>query len=133
MEYTPDSGSPTITLLETKVLINSVISDSNQGARFACCDIKDFFLASPMSSPEFMKIHRRYIPIDICQRYNLDRLFHKCLLSDRQRYVWPETGRDFSIQTIMRTIETSRIQTNPRISRNVRTRDKKNKVLSLHR
>ena len=48
LDYTLDSGSPTTTLLETKILINSVISDAARGDRFACCDIKDSFLASPM-------------------------------------------------------------------------------------
>ena len=30
-----------------------------------------------MQFPEFMKIHRRYIPDDIIQKYNLLLLFHK--------------------------------------------------------
>ena len=42
VEYFADSGSPTTTILETKNLINSVISDCHKGARFMSMDIKDF-------------------------------------------------------------------------------------------
>ena len=76
LDYLPDSGSPTTTLLETKLLVNSVISDCKKGARFACCDIKDFFLSSPMATPEYMRIHRKYIPNDIINKYNLHNMFH---------------------------------------------------------
>ena len=34
--------------------------------------IKDFFLASPMSEPEYMRMHISYIPADIRDTYNLD-------------------------------------------------------------
>ena len=36
------------------------------------CDLKDFFLATPMLKPEYMKIHYKYIPHDIRDHYNLD-------------------------------------------------------------
>ena len=41
--YNRDTGSPTTNMLETKLLVNSVISDAQAGARFMSCDIKDFF------------------------------------------------------------------------------------------
>ena len=34
-------------------------------------DLKDHYLASPMLDPAYMKIHQRYIPTDIIQRYSL--------------------------------------------------------------
>ena len=43
LEYFGDTTSPAASLLETKLLINSTISDSNKGARFMTLDIKDFF------------------------------------------------------------------------------------------
>ena len=48
LTYNEDSGSPADSLLETKVLINSTISNTNQGAKFTTADIKDYFLATPM-------------------------------------------------------------------------------------
>jgi len=48
LNYNDDAGSPAANLLETKILINSVISDSDRGAKFMCANIKDHFLATPM-------------------------------------------------------------------------------------
>lgn len=42
LNYLEDNASPTTTLLETKILANSVISDAKDGARFFSCDLKDF-------------------------------------------------------------------------------------------
>ena len=36
-------------------------------------DIKDYFLATPMAQPEYMKVKYRHIPEDIQQMYNLDK------------------------------------------------------------
>ena len=76
LNYLEDTASPTTTLLETKILVNSVISDAKDGARFFSCDLKDFFLATPMKTPEYMKIHRRHIPADIFDQYNIASLLH---------------------------------------------------------
>ena len=43
-----DAGSPAASLLETKLILNSTISDARKGARFLSADLKDHFLASPM-------------------------------------------------------------------------------------
>ena len=76
LPYESDSGSPAANLLDTKILLNSVISQAKDGARFLSCDLKDFFLASPMESPEYMKIPYKYFPADIRKRYNLDAILH---------------------------------------------------------
>ena len=72
LDYHDDAGSPAANLLETKILINSVISDADKGARFMCADIKDHFLATPMDQPEYMRVHYKYIPEDIRSKYHLD-------------------------------------------------------------
>ena len=46
-------------------------------------DLKDFFLASPMLTPEFMKLQYKHIPDDIIKKYNLD----KKVAADRCIYV----------------------------------------------
>jgi hypothetical protein len=74
LRYDDDAGSPAASLLETKLIVNSTISDASKGARFACADLKDFFLASPMEKPEFMKIKYKYLPADIRTKYQLDTL-----------------------------------------------------------
>ena len=54
LDYHDDVGSPAASMLETKLLVNSVISEFTQGARFMSCDLKDFFLMSVMERPEYM-------------------------------------------------------------------------------
>ena len=71
LEYNSDAGSPAASLLETKLLLKSVISDARKGARFLRADLKDFFLATPMDNPEYMRIHWKHIPDDIREQYKL--------------------------------------------------------------
>ena len=70
--YPDNAGSPTSNIIETKILVNSVISDAHCGAKFMSMDIKDYFLNTPMDTPEYMKVHYKHIPTDIRLRYNLN-------------------------------------------------------------
>ena len=76
LQYPDDTVSPAATLLETKLLLNSIISQSAKGARFMTLDIKDFFLQSVMDQPEYMKIHAKYFLPEICEKYNINELVH---------------------------------------------------------
>ena len=71
LSFNDDAGSPATDLLETKLLLNSTISDSPRGAFFISADIKDYFLGSNMKKPEFMKVHIRKFSPDIIQQYKL--------------------------------------------------------------
>ena len=59
-------------LLETKVLLNSIISDANKGARFISADEKNRFLANLMSNLEHVRKKYEYILEDIRIRYRLN-------------------------------------------------------------
>ena len=61
-------------MIETKLLINSTISDARKGARLLCADIKDFFLATPMPNNEYMKVQLKNFTADIISTYNLRSL-----------------------------------------------------------
>ena len=74
LPYEEDAGSPASNLVETKILLNSTISDAKNGAKFMSCDLKDFFLASPMAKSEYMKVPIKYFPPDIIAQYKLDGL-----------------------------------------------------------
>ena len=69
-----DTGSPAANLLETKLLVNSIISDAHTGARFFSADIQNYFLATPMDQPEYMRVKYKYFPADIRKRYQLDNI-----------------------------------------------------------
>ena len=60
--------SPAASMLEMKLLVNSTISDAQQGARFMSCELKDLFLATPMLQPEYMKIHILFFLQDIIEK-----------------------------------------------------------------
>ena len=65
LEYPNDASSPEANLLDTKLILNSTISDCKKGARFVTIDIKDFFLQSTVPELEYMKIHSKYFPATI--------------------------------------------------------------------
>ena len=74
LEYNADAASPAASLLETKLLLNSVISQSAQGCRFMTLDIKDFFLQTDMKDCEYMRINGKYFMSDIRNKYNINKL-----------------------------------------------------------
>ena len=55
--YEDNPGSLAASMLETKILLSSIISDSEQGERLMIFDIKYFFLATPMLPHKYMKMH----------------------------------------------------------------------------
>ena len=77
LDYYGNSASPAASLLETKSIINSVISDSHKGVRFASLDIKYNFLQSYLPEPEYMRIHGKYFFSDICQKDDIDNIIYK--------------------------------------------------------
>ena len=72
LEYESDAGSPAASLVETKMTLNSVVSDAHRGARFMVADLKDFFLGTKMKDPEYMRIHYKYFPADVRAQYDLE-------------------------------------------------------------
>ena len=74
LDYLDDAGSPAANMLETKILLNSVISDAHKGARFMSADLKDHFLSTPMSNSEYMRVPYHRLPQDIKDTYNLDTI-----------------------------------------------------------
>ena len=72
LPHDDDSGSPASDLLETKLILNSTISDAAKGTRFISIDIKDHFLATPMENPEYLRVKYQHVPHDIRSQHNLD-------------------------------------------------------------
>ena len=72
LSYEKETASPAANLLETKLLVNSVISESKLGARFASLDIKDFFLQTALKEKEYMRIHKKYFSKQFIELYQLE-------------------------------------------------------------
>ena len=67
-------GTPTASLDLVKLIINSVLSRRN--AKFACFDIKPFYLVTPMDRPEYVRIKISDIPQEFIDEYDLTN--HTC-------------------------------------------------------
>ena len=74
LDYHSDAASPAASLLETKLLINTLISQLAKGCRFMTIDIKDFFLQINIKDDEYMQIHSKYFMPEICKKYNIDKI-----------------------------------------------------------
>ena len=72
LDYPDETASPAASLIESKMIFNSVISDhKSKGARFCGLDIKDFFLSTTMDRPEYIRIHKKYFSTRFLDKYKL--------------------------------------------------------------
>ncbi len=69
IEYEGDVSSPTGGLTTYKLHCNDIIS--TPGARCMNIDIENYYLNTPLPSPEYMRVHISLIPDEIIQHYNL--------------------------------------------------------------
>ena len=58
LDYPGDPSSPAVSMLNAKLHINSTISRAKDGAKYMCIDIKNFYLGTPMSYFQYMRIHK---------------------------------------------------------------------------
>ncbi|EJK53349.1 hypothetical protein THAOC_27234, partial [Thalassiosira oceanica] len=64
-----DVSTPTVEMLVSKILFNSVVS--TKGAKFMTMDIKNFYLMTPLNRPEYLKLKLSQIPDEIIEEYQL--------------------------------------------------------------
>ena len=69
INYPEDVGTPTADMLLVKLLLNSVIS--TKGAKFMTGDIKNFYLNTPLTRYEYVRLRITDIPDEIVQQYKL--------------------------------------------------------------
>jgi hypothetical protein len=74
IDYPGDVATKTSSLPTVKLLLNSTIS--TPGAKFMCIDIKDFYLNTPMTRYEYMRVDLRSMPTAIIAQYNLSSISH---------------------------------------------------------
>jgi hypothetical protein len=73
--YPGDTGTRTGSLELVKLQVNSVLSTPN--AMFACYDISNFYLGTPLDRPEYVRIHISQIPDEFIEEYNLHQYVHE--------------------------------------------------------
>jgi hypothetical protein len=64
-----DCGTPTVDMVMVKLHLNSVIS--TKGACYCTIDLKDFYLITPMTRPEYMRMKIKNLPEEFVNLYNL--------------------------------------------------------------
>jgi hypothetical protein len=69
INYPGEVATPTAEMLVAKLLFNSVIS--TPGARFMTMDISNFYLMTPLTRPEYVKLKLTDIPEEIIVEYKL--------------------------------------------------------------
>jgi hypothetical protein len=65
LDYPGDASSPTVSMMDSKLHINSTISDAKHGARHLGLDIKNCFLGTPMAYFQYMRVPPSVIPREV--------------------------------------------------------------------
>ncbi len=93
INYPGELTTGTVDLTTAKMLWNSVVS--TPGARFACFDVKNFYLGTPMNRYEYMKMPIALIPEHILQQYELlAKAKHGYIYMEIRQGLWglPQAG-----------------------------------------
>jgi hypothetical protein len=69
LDYLGDASSPAVSMLDAKLHINSTISDAKSGARYLGLDIKNFYLGTPMSYFQYIRVRPSIIPKEVWDDY----------------------------------------------------------------
>ena len=69
LDFPGDPSSPAVATTDSKIHINSTISDAKKGARYMTLDIKNFFLGTPLLYYQYLRIHKSMIPQEIFDEY----------------------------------------------------------------
>jgi hypothetical protein len=72
LEYPGDPSSPTVSMLNAKIHINSTISDAHKGARHLGLDISNYYLGTPMDYYQYMRVQPWCIPQEVWDDPNYD-------------------------------------------------------------
>lgn len=71
IDYPEDKSARTAALSTVKLLLNAVASED---AHWITADVKDFYLGTPLPRKEYMRISIKHIPLDIREKYNLQKI-----------------------------------------------------------
>lgn len=94
INYQGDAGTPTAHLETAKLLLNSVLS--RPGARFMTLDLANFYIMTPMTEFEHMRMKLSDIPNEIIEEHQLHQHEHQCWVRVEIRhgaYDLPQAGK----------------------------------------
>lgn len=73
-DYQGPTTAETADITTVKLLLNDVISDPE--GKWLTTDVCDYYLGTPMDSPEYMRVPVKYIPLATQRKHNLETLIH---------------------------------------------------------
>jgi hypothetical protein len=65
LDYPGDASSPTVSMMDSKLHINSTISDAKHGARHLSLNIKNYCLGTPMAYYQYMRVPPSVTPREV--------------------------------------------------------------------
>jgi hypothetical protein len=73
LDYPGDASSPTVSMMDSKLHINSTISHAKHSAHHLSLDIKHYLLGTPMAYYQYMRVRPSVIPREVWNdpRYNI--------------------------------------------------------------
>ena len=94
INYSGEVATPTAEMLVAKLLFNSVVSTKD--ARFMTMDISNFYLMTPLTRPEYIRISINDIPEEIVKEYDLKNKATPegavYIVANRGMYGLPQSG-----------------------------------------
>ena len=106
-DYTGPTAAETADVTAVKIMLNAVISEPD--ACWLTTDISDFYLGTPMDSPEFMRVPLKYIPEATMTKYHLhDLVCNDAVIMrlDKGIYGLKQAGR-LAQQRLIKHLETN--------------------------
>jgi hypothetical protein len=97
INYPGELTTRTADLTTSKILWNSTLS--TPGAKYACADVGNFYLATPMVRYEYMRIKADLIPEEFKQQYKLHDKIHNGYVYCKIRRGCMDSHNQASLQT----------------------------------
>jgi hypothetical protein len=80
INYPGEVSAQTANMESVKILVQGVLHDRHvkkqSETEFITLDIKDYYLGAPLDRPEYVRIHRKFIPQKTIDKYNLEQYMH---------------------------------------------------------
>jgi len=73
-DYKGPTAAETADITTVKILLNSVVSDPE--GQWMTTDVCDYYLGTPMDTPEYMRVPLKYIPAATMKKHKLEALVH---------------------------------------------------------
>jgi hypothetical protein len=113
LDYPGDASSPTVSILDAKIRINSTISDAKNGARHLGLDIKNYYLGTPMEYFQYIRVPTSVIPQEVWDdlRYDINVADDGSVYLEIRRGMFGQRGRHHCLQPTCQKVSPTWLRT----------------------